>query len=69
MATPEDLAVWLARAERLTTQELQALIAQGKTDQEAPEPFTIYLYQAQREIFERALQLAGLMTAPESRGF
>ena len=68
VATPEDLAVWLARAEKLTTQELQALI-QGKKDEEAPKPFTLYFYQAQREVFERALEIAGLMTGSESKGY
>ena len=68
VATPEDLTVWLGRAEQLTTQELQALI-RGNNDEEAAKPFTVYFYQAQREVFERALELAGLMTGSESKGF
>jgi hypothetical protein len=69
VATPEDLVIWLARAEQLTTQELQALIGQNETDNEAPKPFTIYFYLAQREVFERALEIAQLMTGSESRGY
>jgi hypothetical protein len=42
VATSEDLVIWLARAEQLTTQELQALIGQNETDNEAPKPFTIF---------------------------
>lgn len=69
VATPEDLVVWLARAEEMTVQELQDLIAQKKTYNEAPKPFTLYFYQAQREVFERALEIAYLMTGSENRGY
>jgi hypothetical protein len=69
VATPEDLVIWLAKAEQLTTQELQALIGQNETDNEAPKPFTIYFCQAQRDVFGRALELAGLITGSESRGY
>jgi hypothetical protein len=69
VATPEDLTVWLARAEQLTTQELQALIGQNETDNETPKPFVIHFYQAQRDVFVRALELAHLMTGSESRGY
>jgi hypothetical protein len=69
VATPEDLTVWLARAEQLTTQELQALITQNEAANEVPKAFTIYFYNGQREIFERALQLAGLLTGSESKAY